>query len=205
MFTLSKHPKTIEEVERILQDWLGDMRKDEGGLKLSREPSSSDLCCYFSPNRHDLSFKTSKQMLLLEAKTKPRLKLYLDPFLVSTEFKAEEICLNIQAAPEAEHQFLDRALQEIAGTKHPAFQLRVLRALRTVEECLPDTAIERATAAPTDVLVALEAFTSVPATSSIMFSDPFSAAKLRGFYRKQKMLEVAGGALSSEQVAEILG
>jgi len=38
-----------------------------------------------------------------------------------------------------------------------------------------------------------------------MADDPLLAAKIRGLKRKKQMLEISGGALSSEQVAEVLG
>jgi hypothetical protein len=54
-------------------------------------------------------------------------------------------------------------------------------------------------------MVAVEALSSAPETTQLVADDPFIAAKFRGLKRKQQMLEAAGGALTSEQVAEVLG
>ena len=102
------------------------------------------------------------------------------------------------------HRVLSWALQDIAETKHPAFQSRILRAFLNLEEDLPGSTIEEATGAPTDFLVALEALSSAPATAQLIADDPFLAAKIRSLKRKRQMLEIAGGALSSSQVAEVL-
>jgi hypothetical protein len=133
------------------------------------------------------------------------LKLNLDRFLISTEVEGDKFWLNIEPDPEPEHRFLFWALREIAETKHPAFQSRILRAFINLEENLPGTTIEQATGAPTDFLVALEALSSAPGTSQLIADDPLLAARIRGLKRKKLMLEVSGGALSSEQVAEVLG
>jgi len=52
--------------------------------------------------------------------------------------------------------------------------------------------------------VAVEALSSTPQTTQLIAEDPFLAAKLRGLKRKQQMLDWAGGALTSEQVSEVL-
>jgi hypothetical protein len=134
-----------------------------------------------------------------------RLKLNLAKFHVSTEVEGDKFCLNIEPDPEPEHRFLSWALRGIAETKHPAFQSRILRAFINLERSLPGTTIEQATGAPTDFLVALEALSSAPGTSQLMADDPLLAAKIRGVKRKKQMLEISGGALSSEQAAEVLG
>src|SRR5216683_1575209 len=74
-----------------------------------------------------------------------------------------------------------------------------------LDKFLVSTAVEQATGAPTDFLVALEALSSAPGTSQLIAEDPLLAAKIRGLERKKQMLEASGGALSSEQVAKVLG
>jgi hypothetical protein len=74
-----------------------------------------------------------------------------------------------------------------------------------LEDDLPASLIDEATAAPTDYLVALEVLTSSLETSQLVAEDPFIAAKFRGLKRKKQMIETAGGALTSEEVAKVLG
>ena len=62
----------------------------------------------------------------------------------------------------------------------------------------------QATAAPTDRLVLLEALGSAPWASELAAEDPILAAKLRGLELRKDMLKIAGGALTSERVAEVL-
>jgi hypothetical protein len=204
MLTVSEHPETLEEVEQTIQKWLERSGRKNIPFTFSRGPRSSDLLCFISHRRSGLKLKTAQQWVLFEMKT-TCLKLNLDRFLFSTAIEGEKVCLNIEPAPEREHRFLQWALRTIAETKHPAFQSRILRAFINLEEDLPNITIEEATAAPTDLLVALEAISSAPGTSQIISDDPLLAAKLRGLKRKKQMLDVAGGALSSQQVAEVLG
>lgn len=203
MLTLSEHPETLEEVQETIQRWLGPSRRHNAPLVLTRDRKSSDLRCFISFNR-GLKLETGERWILFKMRN-TSLKLNLDRFSVSTAMEGEKVCLNIEPAPEAEHRFLHCTLREIAETKHPAFQSRILRAFLNLEKDLPSAAIEQATGAPTDLLVALEALSSAPGTAQLVNDDPFLAAKVRGLKRKKQMLDVAGGALTSEQVAEVLG
>ena len=204
MLTVSEHPETLDQIQQTIQKWLGHSDEHEAPYTFSRGSGSSDLLCFISHNRSDLILKTAQQWVFFEMK-ETCLKLNLDKFLVSTAVEGDKFCLNIEPDPEPEHRFLSWALREIAETKHPAFQSRILRAFITLEENLPGTTIEQATGAPTDFLVALEALSSAPGTSQLIADDPLLAAKIRGLKRKKQMLEASGGALSSEQVAKVLG
>jgi hypothetical protein len=204
MLTVSEHPETLDQIQETIQKWLGDLGEDETPFTFSRGSESSDLVCFISPNRGDLKLTIAEQWVLFELK-QTYLKLNLDKFRISTALEGDKFCLNIEPNPEPEHRFLSWALREIAETKHPAFQSRILRAFINLEENLPGTTIEQATGAPTDFLVALEALSSAPGTSQLIADDPLLAAKIRGLKRKKQMLEISGGALSSEQVAEVLG
>jgi hypothetical protein len=51
----------------------------------------------------------------------------------------------------------------------------------------------------------LEAVNSSPWVSELTSEDPLVAAKLRGLNLRQQMLKTAGGSLTSEKVAELLG
>jgi hypothetical protein len=199
MLAVAEHPETLEEVQEAIQKWLG-----QSAVTFSRDPGSSDLRCLISHNRRGLKLKASQESVLFETK-KTTLKLNLDRFRVTTAIDGEKVRLDIEPAPDPGHRFLRSALREIAETKHPAFQSRILRAFINLEENLPSTAIEQATAAPTDLLVALEALSSAPGTSQLIADDPLLAARIRGLKRKKQMLDAAGGTLSSQQVAEVLG
>jgi hypothetical protein len=203
MLAISEHPETIEEVQKTIQKWLKESARQKIPFKFARDPKSDDLRCFISYNRN-LKLKTGEQWILFEMKN-ASLKLILDKFFVSTAIEGERVCLNIEPAPRPEHRFLLCALRQVAETKHPAFQSRVLRAFLDLEKDLPNTTIEQATGAPTDLLVALEALSSAPGTSQLISDDPFLAAKLRGIKRKKQMLDTSGGAVSSQEVAELLG
>ena len=204
VLTVSEHPKTLEQVQQTIQKWFGQSQHQRIPFTFARGLKSSDLLlCFISYNR-SLKLKTGEQWILFERKN-ASLKLNLDRFFVSTAIQGGKICLNIEPAPQPEHRFLLSTLREIAETKHPAFQSRILRAFLNLEKDLPNTAIEQATGAPTDLLVALEALSSAPGISQLVNDDPFLAAKIRGIRRKKHMLDVAGGALSSQQVAAVLG
>jgi hypothetical protein len=153
---------------------------------------------------NDIRYEVEPDLFQIVAKSW-RLHLNLEPFLVKTEFAKDKFCLWIESNPEASHRYFSSVLRDLTTTKHPAFYSRVLRAFRQLENDLPAALIDEATAAPTDYLVAVEALSSAPETTQLVAEDPFIAAKFRGLKRKQQMLEAAGGALSSERVAEALG
>lgn len=202
MPTITKHPESLDEIQQTIQDWFGYFREDKPPLTFSRRPGDSNLLCFIS-HQADLKLKVGERWLLFELKDTP-LELNLDGFIVSTIVESNQFCLYIKPDPEPEHRFLCSALRDIAKTKHPAFQSRILRAYHELEASLPGTVLEQAAGAPTDFLVALEALTSAPAISQIE-DDSLLAAKMRGLKRKMQMVQIAGGVLSSEQVAQMLG
>lgn len=202
MTAISKHPETLDEIQQTIQDWLGYSPDPNPPLTFSRRSGRVDLLCSISGGP-DLKLRVGERWLLFEMKDIP-LELNLDRFIVYTVIEDNKLCLFFRPDPQPENRFLCSALQEIAETKYPAFQSRVLRAYRELENSLSHAALEQAAGAPTDFLVALEALTSAPAISQIE-DDAFLAAKMRGLKRKMQMLETAGGVLSSEQVAQVLG
>jgi len=204
VLTVSEHPESLDQIQQTIQKWLANFGEHEVAFTFSREAGATDLLIFISHNWSDLKLRTAQQWVFFEMKD-TLLKLNLDRFLVTTAVEGHKFRLNFELDPEPEHRFLNWALREIAETKHPAFQSRILRAFIELEESLPGTTIEQATAAPTDFLVAFEALSSAPETSQLIADDPLLAAKIRGLKRKKQMLEVAGGALSSEQVADVLG
>jgi hypothetical protein len=204
MLTLSEHPETLDEVQQSIQRWFGESSEGVSPFTFSRGNGSADILCLMSDSWGDLKVSTAREWVLLEMKHS-RLRLNLDKFFVTTAVDGARVCLNIEPEPESEHRVLSWVLQDIAETKHPAFQSRILRAFLNLEEDLPSSTIEEATGAPTDFLVALEALSSAPGTAQLIADDPLLAAKIRGLKRKRQMLEIAGGALSSGQVAEVLG
>ena len=202
---VSEHPETLEKVKEAIKKWLelAGRKNRKLPVRLSCERPTFVLC-FISRRSRGFKLTTARQSVLFEMK-KDSLKLNLDRFLVSTAIEGESVCLSIEAPRESAHRFLERGLREIAETKHPAFQSRILRAFINLEEDLPTRTIDEATAAPTDLMVALEAITSAPGTFQLLKDDALLAAKVRGLNRKKQMLDASGGALSSQQVAEVLG
>ena len=204
MVTFSEHPKTLDEIQATIQKHLGEPSRKKPGYTISRPSKSSNLLCFMSHATNDVRYEVEPDLLRIVARSW-RLLLNLEPFFVRTEFAKDKFCLWIESQPETSHRYFSSVLRDLATTKHPAFYSRVLRAFRQLESDLPATQIDEATAAPTDYLVAIEALSSAPEATQLIAEDPFIAAKFRGLKRKQQMLETAGGALTSEQVAEVLG
>jgi hypothetical protein len=204
MVTFSENPKTLDEIQSTIQKHLGDPGRKKLNYTIDRPSKSSNRLCFVSFANSGLRYEVEPDHLQIVSKTW-RLHLNLERFLVKTEFAKDKFCLFIESYPDADHRHFSSVLRELTTTKHPAFYSRVLRAFRRLEEDLPATRIDEATAAPTDYLVAVEALSSSPETTQLIAEDPLIAAKFRGLKRKQQMLEAAGGALTSEQVSEILG
>lgn len=204
MLAVSEQPETLEELEQTVQRWVGHSGKGKIPFTLDKKFSSGDLLCFISRRGTGLKLETTAHLIVLTFK-QTSLKLILEKFLVSTAVEGEKVRINIEADPAPEHRFLEGALRRISETKHPAFQSRILRAFIDLEEDLSTTTIEQATGAPTDFLVALEALCSASGTTQLVNEDPLLAARMRGLKRKRQMLDAAGGILSSQQVADMLG
>jgi hypothetical protein len=204
MVTYSSHPKTLDEIQATIQKHLGEPGRKKPSYTIDRPSQGSNRLCFMSYATKDFRYEVRPDLLQIVAKSW-RLHLNLEFFRVSTEFANDRFCLWIESHPETTHRYFSSLLHDLTTTKHPAFYSRVLRAFRRLENDLPATLIDEATAAPTDYLVAVEALSSAPETAELVADDPFVAAKFRGLKRKQQMLEVAGGAMTSEQVAEVLG
>jgi len=204
MVTYSESPKTLEEIQASIQKHLGDPGRKNPSYTIGRPSKTSNRLCFVSFATGDLRYEVEPDLLQIVAKSW-RLNLNLKSFLVKTEYAKDRFCLFIETHPDADHRHFSSVLRELTSTKHPTFYSRVLRAFRRLEEDLPAIRIDEATAAPTDYLVAVEALSSAPETTQLIAEDPLIAARFRGLKRKQQMLEAAGGALTSEQVAEVLG
>lgn len=204
MVTFSEHPKTLDEIQSSIRKHLGDPGAKKPSYSFDRPSKTSNRLCFMSHATSDVRYEIEPDLLQIVAKSW-RLHLNLESFFVRTEFAKDKFCLWIESHPDADHRHFTTVLRELTTTKHPAFYSRVLRAFRRLENDLPSRLIDDATAAPSDYLVAVEALTSASETTQLIVEDPFIAAKFRGLKRKQQMLETAGGALTSEQVAEILG
>jgi hypothetical protein len=204
MVTFSEHPKTLDQIQASIRKHLGDPGAKKPSYSFDRPSKTSNRLCFVSHATSDVRYEIEPDLLQIVAKSW-RLHLNLESFFVRTEFAKDKFCLWIESHPDADHRHFTTVLRELTTTKHPAFYSRVLRAFRQLENDLPSTLIDDATAAPSDYLVAVEALTSASETTQLIVEDPFIAAKLRGLKRKQQMLETAGGALTSEQAAEVLG
>jgi hypothetical protein len=205
MLTYSAQPETVEQVQAEIQNWFGSrFREKELPCTFLRKPRESTLHIFISHHQsEDMKFEMAERCLLFQFKQK-RLSLNLEKFLIRTAYQGEKLCLNIDRDPALEHRFLAATLQQFRKTKHPAFYTRVLRAVKSLEDDLSNAVIDEATSAPTDHLVMLEAVSSAPWVSELASEDPLVAAKLRGLNLRQQMLKTAGGALTSEKVAEVL-
>ena len=204
MVTFSEHPKTLDEIQASIRKHLGDPGAKKPSYSFDRPSKTSNRLCFVSHATSDVRYEIEPDLLQIVAKSW-RLHLNLESFFVRTEFAKDKFCLWIESHPDADHRHFTTVLRELTTTKHPAFYSRVLRAFRRLENDLPSTLIDDATAAPSDYLVAVEALTSASETTQLIVEDPFIAAKFRGLKRKQQMLETAGGTLTSEQAAEVLG
>jgi hypothetical protein len=204
MVTFTEHPKTLDEIQATIQRHLGDPGRKKPSYTFDRPSKTSNRLCFVSYATSNVRYEVEPDLLQIVTKSW-RLHLNLESFFVKTEFAKDRFCLWIESHPDADHRHFTTALRELTTTKHPAFYSRVLRAFRRLEDDLPSALIDEATAAPTDYLVAVEALSSAPETTQLVSEDPFIAAKFRGLKRKQLMLEMAGGVLTSEKAAEILG
>lgn len=204
MLTYSAHPETVEEAQAAIQNWLDAKgRNSSRWCSFSRIAHKTTLRVWITPSAPDIRIEMNERCLLFQCKNH-KLNLNLEKFLVRTAFKGKRFCLDIDRDPAPERHFLVATLRQFSQTKYPAFYTRILRAVRSLEDDLPNTLIDEATSAPTDHLVMLEALRSAPWAAELAEDDPLVAAKLRGLYHRQEMLKVAGGALTSEQVAEVL-
>jgi hypothetical protein len=160
MLTYSAHPETVEEVEAAIQKWLG--RKDKKSnpwFSFSRIPHKTTLRVWIAHSAPDVKVEMNERCILFQYKNQ-KLNLNLEKFLVRTAFEDRRFCLDIDRDPAPERHFLIAALRQISHTKYPAFYTRILRAVRSLEDDLPNTLIDEATAAPTDHMVMLEALSS---------------------------------------------
>lgn len=204
MVTFSEHPKTLDEIQASIRKHLGDPGAKKLIYSFDRSSKTSNRLCFVSYATSDVRYEIEPDLLQIVAKSW-RLHLNLESFFVKTEFAKDKFCLWIESHPDTDHRHFTTVLRELTTTKHPAFYSRVLRAFLRLENDLPSALIDEATAAPSDYLVAVEALTAASETTQLNLEDPFIAAKFRGLKRKQKMLETAGGTLTSAQAAEVLG
>src|SRR5215469_13180458 len=154
MVTYSSHPKTLDEIQATIQEHLGEPGRKKPGYTIDRPSDASNRLCFMSYATKDLRYEVRPDLFQIVAKSW-RLHLNLELFSVSTEFANDRFCLWIESHPETTHRHFSSLLHDLTTTKHPAFYSRILRAFRRLENDLPATLIDEATAAPTDYLVAV--------------------------------------------------
>jgi hypothetical protein len=205
MHTDFANPSTIEEVQAAIENWLGARyREAKPPYNLSRNSNATGLNVFIAHSAHrDLKVEMNERCLLFQVKRR-RLDLNLERFQVWSAYQGEKLHVRIERDPDLEHRLLVSILKQFSKSKHPAFLARMLRAVKDLETGLTSTSIEKATAAPTDQLVMLEAVSSAPWVSELAAQDPIIASKLRGFELREGMLKKSGGVLSSGEVAELL-
>jgi hypothetical protein len=203
MYTYSSKPSTIEEVQTTIENWF-ETRLKEAKPRFSLKSNQTGLHVLISRSSHPvLKVEIIEHCLLFQVK-QTRLNLNLEGFVLRSAYEGEKLSLRIERDPEAEHRMLGSILRQFRDTKHPAFYIRILRAVKDLETGLTSALIDEATAAPTDNLVMMEALRSAPWVSQLADEDPIAAAKLRGFALRQQMVMKAEGVLSSAKVAELL-
>lgn len=199
------HPSTLEQIQAGIKDWFEAVSKGaELPIRFSRLSASPNRLCLFSTPTPDFKVEIDQRAISLQVK-RHRLSVIIDQFDVHTEFQDQKICFEIEPHPKPENRFLDLALREVAETKNPALVSRLLRVVTNLEKELPKERINEAIAAPTDYLVFLNALSGSSLASESAAEDPLAAAKFRGLERKRQLVEAAGGALSAQGVAELLG
>lgn len=205
MLTFSAQPDTVEDVQTEIQKWFGPRSKEqELFCTFSRKPKESALNIFISHSAHDeLKVQVVERCLHFQMK-QTKLSLNLARFRIRTAFEDETLCFEIDRDPDQEHWLVTSLLKDLSETRHPAFFSRMFRVVKGLERELTREQIDQATAAPTDRLVLLEALGSAPWASELAAEDPILAAKLRGLELRKDMLKIAGGALTSERVAEVL-
>jgi hypothetical protein len=206
MHTYSAEPNTLEEVQTTIEHWFDASYTEQAKppCTVTRMSDESRLNVYIAHSAHcDLKVELLERCLLFQVKH-TRLNLNLEKFSVYSAYEREKLCLRIEPDPELEHRVLVSTLKQFSKTKHPAFCVRMLRAVKGLETDLTATLIDEATAAPTDQLVMFEALSSAPWASELAAQDPIVASKLRGFDLRQEMLKKSGGVVSSGRVAELL-
>jgi biotin operon repressor len=90
-------------------------------------------------------------------------------------------------------------------TKHPIFFSRGISALEELERVLPTDLIDKASAAPTNFMVLLEALKARSLATEFAVNEPLTMARVRGVERQQNLVEQSGGTLKGERVAKLLG
>jgi hypothetical protein len=205
MLTVSAQPDTIEDVQTEIQKWFGSPSLTQNPpCTFSRNPKESVLNIFISHGANDdLKVQIIERCLHMQIQQK-KLSLNLARFRIWTEFVNDRLCFKIDRDPHVEHWLVTSLLRDLSESKHPAFFSRMFRVVKGLETDLTNERIEEATAAPTDQLVLLKAISSASWASELSSEDPVLAAKLRGLELRRDMLEIAGGALNSESVAEIL-
>jgi len=198
------HPTTLAQIEENIVSWFGKVSSgSKPPISFSSHPDLSNQLRFLSRPNADFIVGTDHRTIFLEFK-RHKLSVELDHFDVRTEFEGKIICFSIKPHPKPEFRFLERAMQQVAETKHPAFVSRLLRFVKNLEMDLPSAKIEEATASATDYLVFLNALSGSPLASESVNDDPLAEAKQRGLERKQQLIEAAGGVVSSEDASKML-
>lgn len=204
MLTYTAQPDSLEQIQTEIQKWLGgSVKSSSRWLSFSRVAHEPTLRVSISKSAPDLRVEMKEHCLLFQVKQQ-RLNLNLEKFRIRTALDDKRLWLDIGRDPAPERSFLINTLRQFSETKHPAFYTRILRAVLSLEDDLPNSLIDEATSAATDHLVMVEALSSAPWVTELEEDDPIAAAKIRGLRRRQEILKAAGGTMTSEQVAKVL-
>ena len=103
---------------------------------------------------------------------------------------------------------LERALHDLEEVDKQslrgAFARRALRAVIGLSQDMDEPSLKEAVSAPSDYGVLLAALEAESGLLLLRRDDPLAEARLRGLQARRELLAREGGALSSQEVAELL-
>jgi hypothetical protein len=109
-------------------------------------------------------------------------------------------------APASTPEWLEQVRLTVEN-EAPLMQTLMRRAISAVLRFaeLSEDSVVNATAAPTDLVVLVRALSSGELLDDLRSAEPLAPAFIRGIESQRKLIEEHGGALSAEEVAQILG
>jgi biotin operon repressor len=197
-------PKSIDEIRRAFTDWWKENHRSRAPyFHFSRSSPASNRLRMRSQLARKMKLRLQKNELSCELAGR-KFHLLLDDFDVKAEVDGRTLSFEfkLSSVPARRYERTPAALQE---PKHSIFISRGRHALAGLEQQLSAERIVKASSAPTDYMVLVEALTEPSLGPQLAAEDPLVAARLRGVKRQQSLVEESGRVLRAQQVAEILG
>lgn len=198
-------PRSVEEMRDALNRWISaGPRHTDFPIKITRVSRSEGLVVLRCRSSADIRIELLANALVCENANR-RISVLIDDFDVFTKFEAKQLFVIFQLRHKEAARALKERLFYVEKTRHPNFVSRALNALAELERELPSERIEEASTAPNDFLVLVNALSAAGVATQMAEKDPLAAAKLRGVENQQELITNAGGVLSAEEAAQILG